>query len=139
MKRFAAYAMFATFVAAGCSSKKPEERKEAVTPAAEPAPAEPVKPAEAPAAAPAPPQAADPTPGTLPPGFPPECVAYAALIDKLKTCDKIGGAREGLTRAYDSLRTAWIDVPADRAASVAAQCKTQADSLRNAAAATCGW
>jgi hypothetical protein len=30
-------------------------------------------------------------------------------------------------------------VPAERRPEIATQCKTQADSLRNAAAATCGW
>ena len=121
---------------AGCSSKRREPQPEAETapvtsvptPAAAPAPA-PV--ARAPAAAPA--------DRTVPADFPAECAAYAALIDKLKQCDAIGAGRDGLVSAYSELRAAWPTVPAVQRASVAAQCKSQADSLRNAAAATCSW
>jgi hypothetical protein len=75
----------------------------------------------------------------VPADFPTECVAYAALIDKLKACDKLGSARDGLMQGYNGLRASWSAVPADQRASIAGQCKTQADSLRSAAAATCGW
>jgi len=71
--------------------------------------------------------------------FPSECRTYAELIDKLRDCDKLGGARDGLAQGYDSVRSAWSMIPAERRGEVASQCKTQADSLRNAAAATCGW
>jgi drug/metabolite transporter (DMT)-like permease len=51
----------------------------------------------------------------------------------------IGAARGELSRGYRELRDAWPAIPADQRAAVDAQCKAQADSLRNAAAATCGW
>jgi hypothetical protein len=75
----------------------------------------------------------------MPADFPPECRDYAALIDKLKACDKLGGARDGLMVGYNGLRSAWRTIPSDQRAGIAGQCKTQADSLRNAAAATCEW
>jgi hypothetical protein len=122
---------------AACSSKAPAERKEAV--AAAPEEPRPIEPAELAARTPTPAAAPSPAAAGIPNDFPKECIDYAALIDKLKTCDQIGGARAALTQAYDNVRSAWSMVPADRRAEVAVQCKTQADSLRNAAAATCGW
>ena len=123
--------------AAGCSNKdKPDQV------AATPPPTAAAPPARSPApavAAPAPAPAAPADNAPVPADFPPECVVYAALIDKLKACDKIGAAREGLMQGYSGLRAGWAAVPADQRAGVAIQCKTQADSLRNAAAATCGW
>jgi hypothetical protein len=132
-----AFAMFLTAGAAACSSKASEERKEAVTrPADEPRPAEPARstePATTPTTA-----GVTPTSGTIPNDFPKDCVGYAALIDKLRGCDKLGGARASLLDAYESLRSAWSTVPADRREEFARQCATQAESVRNAAAATCG-
>ena len=118
-----------------CSNKAPAERNEAVAATDEPRPTEQAQaaPTPAPAAAPSPAAAG------VPNDFPKECADYAALIDKLKACDQIGGARAALVQAYDSVRSAWSMVPAERRAEVAAQCKAQADSLRNAAAATCRW
>lgn len=75
----------------------------------------------------------------LPDGFPPDCVAYAALIEKLARCDQLGAARDGFAQAYRDVAAAWPTVPADQRAQVEAQCRTQADSLQSAAAATCGW
>jgi hypothetical protein len=121
---------------AACSTKAPAERKEAVT--AGPDEPRPIEIAQVAAPTPAPAQPAAATAG-IPNDFPKECAAYAALIDKLKACDQIGGARAALTQAYENVRSAWSMVPADRRDEVATQCKTQADSLRNAAAATCGW
>jgi len=134
--RFAAFAVV-VWLASGCSNKPPaEQHKEAVaSPADEPRPAAPAS-----ASAPPPPAAADPAHSTdIPADFPPECVDYAALIGKLRACNKLGQARDGLTQGYESLRSAWPMIPADQRATVGAQCKTQADSLRSAAAATCGW
>ena len=129
----------AMLVATGCSNKPAEHQPPAAAAAPPPAPAAPVS-APPVARAPAPsPAAAPAAPVGIPADFPRECVAYAALIDKLKACDKLGGARDGLAQGYASLRAAWSAVPQDRRAEVATQCKTQADSLRNAAAATCGW
>jgi hypothetical protein len=123
--------------AAGCSNKPSEERKEAeARPADEPRPAELARPAD-PAAVPASAGVA-PTTGTIPNDFPKDCVGYAALIDKLKSCDALGGARASLLNAYEGLRTAWASVPADRRDEFARQCAAQAESVRNAAAATCG-
>jgi len=122
---------------AGCSSKQPDKAPE---PRKDPAPAA-VEPTPAPAAA-APAPAPRPTAvatDTVPADFPPECRDYAALIDKLKTCAKIGGARDGLMVGYNGLRSSWASIPADQRSGIAGQCKTQADSLRNAAAATCQW
>jgi hypothetical protein len=118
----------------GCSSKpdkQPEPQPQPAPVAVAPAPA-PV--AVAPVAPPQPPQ-----PDTVPADFPPECRDYAALIDKLKLCDKLGGARDGLMVGYNGLRSAWRTIPTDQRAGIAGQCKIQADSLRNAAAATCAW
>jgi hypothetical protein len=131
-----AFAMFTTAGASGCSGKPAEERKEPAPAAAEEPKAEPARPAD-PAAAPQPAGVA-PTTGTIPNDFPKECVGYAALIDKLKSCDQLGGARASLLNAYESLRSAWATVPADRRDEFARQCGTQAESVRNAAAATCG-
>lgn len=125
------------FAAAGCSDTPPEKSPERVA----------IRPAvPAPATLPAPPPTTPATPAapetsstTLPADFPNECVRYAALIDRLKTCDKLGGARDGLLMGYNGLRSAWSTIPADQRTSFASQCQTQADSLRNAAAATCGW
>ena len=129
------FAMFPTAV--GCSNKASEERKEAETkPADQPGPAEPIRPAE-PATAPAT-AGVSPTTGTIPNDFPKDCVGYAALIDKLKGCDKLGGARASLLNAYEGLRSAWATVPADRRDEFARQCAAQAESVRNATAATCG-
>lgn len=132
--RFATLAALAA-LAAGCSSQPSADRPPPAN-----APAEQARPAPGVDAAPAPtvdaaPRASD----AVPPGFPPACVAYAELIDKLRACDRLGGARAGLAQTYLDLEDAWATVPADRRADVAAQCRTQADSLRNAAAATCGW
>lgn len=130
----AALAMVALDVP-GCSSKSAEDKPapaaapapEATRPAEPPSPVKPARPAAVGAVA------------NAPPGFPRECVAYAELIDKLKDCDRLGGARDGLTQGYDNVRSAWSMVPAERRSEIAGQCKTQADSLRNAAAAACGW
>lgn len=115
-----------------CSKK--DDKTPAAQPAAEtkPAPAEPAA---------APPAETKPAPAATPDvsaDLPPECTEYAALVEKLKTCDKLGAARTALTQAYDNLRAAWTSVPADRRSEVTSQCKTQAESLRNATAATCG-
>jgi hypothetical protein len=127
-----------TVGAAGCSSKSDKTDKQvAANPPAAPAPAPTPAAPPPPAAAPAP--AAPVETGPVPADFPPECVEYAGLIDKLKTCDKIGAARDGLMQGYTGLRAGWAAVPAEQRAGVAVQCKTQADSLRAAAAATCGW
>jgi hypothetical protein len=131
-----AFAMFSTAGASGCSSKPAEERKEPAPGPTAPAAPEAARPAE-PAAAPQPAGVA-PTSGTIPNDFPKDCVGYAALIDKLKGCDQLGGARASLLNAYEGLRSAWATVPADRRDEFARQCATQAESVRNATAATCG-
>ena len=131
-----AFAMFSTAGATGCSSKPADERKEPAPAAAEAPAAEPARSAE-PAAA-AQPAGVAPVTGAIPNDFPKECVGYAALIDKLKGCDQLGGARASLLNAYESLRSAWATIPADRRDEFARQCGTQAESVRNAAAATCG-
>ena len=131
-----AFAMFSTAGASGCSSKPAEDRKEPAAAATDEAKASPARSAE-PAAA-AQPAGVAPTTGTIPNDFPKECLGYAALIDKLKGCDQLGGARASLLDAYESLRSAWATVPADRRDEFARQCGTQAESVRNAAAATCG-
>lgn len=126
---------------ASCSDKQPAAPPApAATPVAQPAPTPP-PPAAIPAPA-APPPAAPPPEASdapLPADFPAPCVTYAALIDKLKACDKLGAARDGLMVGYTSLRSAWSAVPADQRPAFGAQCQTQADSLRNAVAATCAW
>jgi len=128
--------------AAGCSTKRSQEGKAPVPGAAAEATVA-AAPAPAPAPAPVPPPGAAPPPASfddsIPEGYPPECVAYASLIGRLASCDKIAGARDGLRAAYASIRAGWSATPADRRAEIATQCKTQADSLRNAAAAACGW
>jgi hypothetical protein len=130
-----AFAMF-TAGASGCSSKPAEERKEPAAAPAEPPTADPTRPTE-PATAPQP-AGVVPTSGTIPNDFPKDCVGYAALIDRLRTCDQLGGARASLLNAYESLRSAWATVPTERRDEFARQCATQAESVRNAAAATCG-
>lgn len=131
--RFVALALVALL---GCS-KAPSEAPPAPTAASDltlvaaPTPSAP----SAPTPAPPPP----PVETGVPADFPPGCVAYAALIEQLKACDKAGDARDGLARGYNELRAAWAMVPPDQRVAVDVQCKTQADSLRNAAAATCGW
>jgi hypothetical protein len=132
--RFVAFALVALL---GCS-KAPSEARPDPTPASAPAPTAAPAPIAAPPPAAAPPVAA-PVETGVPANFPPACVAYAALIEKLKACDKVGAARDGLARGYHELRAAWAMVPPDQRAAVDAQCKTQADSLRNAAAAACSW
>jgi len=123
---------------AACSSKSEDKPP---TPAAAPAPgsAAPVETAPARPARPAAAAVDKSAVASAPSDFPAECRAYADLIDKLKDCDKLGGARAGLSQGYDNVRSAWAVVPAERHGEIATQCKTQADSLRNAAAATCGW
>jgi hypothetical protein len=120
--------------AASCSDKQPDTPLKIA--ATQPAPVPVPVPAPAPAP-PAPPPETSST--TLPAEFPSECVSYAALIDKLKACDKLGGARDGLMAGYNGLRSAWSTIPADQRGGIAGQCRTQEESLRNAAAATCGW
>lgn len=132
--RFLALALV---VVLGCGKKPSEARPdpEAASdpaPVAEPAPSVPVVAARAPAPA----VVVD---TGVPANFPPACVAYAALIEKLQACDKVGAARDGLSRGYHELRAAWPQVQPDQRAAIDAQCKAQADSLRDAAAATCGW
>lgn len=130
--------VLAVLAITACSSKQPESKPEpAATP---PPPSEPARtaPAAPAAAVPAAPPSGEAASG-IPAGFPPECVAYAELIEKLKTCDKLGAARDGLMLGYQGLRSTWSSVPDDQRASFAAQCQTQKDSLHNAAAATCGW
>ena len=138
--KLASFAVIAAVLSgpAGCSSKPPDNQPEARKdpPAAAVAPVPPPPTAALPAPPPTPAPAAN---GAIPADFPPACRDYAALIDKLKACDKLGGARDGLMVGYNGLRSSWASVPADQRAGVAVQCKTQADSLRNAAAATCGW
>jgi hypothetical protein len=131
-----AFAMSLSAGPAGCSNKAADERKEAVTrPADEARPAGPARPTEPATTAAA---GVAPTTGTIPNDFPKECVGYAALIDKLRTCDQLGGARASLLNAYEGLRSAWSTVPSDRREEFARQCATQAESVRNAAAAACG-
>lgn len=127
---------FALVVLLGCSKKPSEARPEPVATA----------PTQLADPAPPPPVVAAPTPAPVvvaetgvPADFPPSCVAYAALIEKLQGCDKVGPVRDSLARGYHELRAAWPSVqPAQRPA-IDAQCKTQADSLRDATAATCAW
>jgi hypothetical protein len=125
---------------AGCSDSQPDKqpdklinhaavRKEAPVVAAAPAPV-------APPPTPAPVETSN---ATLPADFPSECVSYAAMMDKLKACDKLGGARDGLMAGFQSLRSAWSQVPVEQRGAIGSQCRVQADSLRNAVAATCGW
>jgi uncharacterized membrane protein YdfJ with MMPL/SSD domain len=120
---------------AGCS-KKSDNKPAATAPAGDQPAAE--GSAAPPAAAPAAPANPAPSADTSA-DLPSECTDYAALVDKLKTCDKLGAARAALTQAYENLRTAWGTTPPERRGEITAQCKTQAESLRNAAAATCGW
>lgn len=118
----------------GCSSKpepppvpssaEPAAAAPVALPPATPSPARP--PAEAPVAASGPPS-----------DFPPECADYANLVDKVKACAKLGDARDALTAGYASLRETWLALPAARRAPLTEQCKVQAESLRNATAATC--
>ncbi len=131
--RLTALALIATL---GCS-KPPAEARPEPTAAAGPTAtaAEAVAP---PVATPSAPVAGAPATG-LPADFPPACIAYAALIEKLKACDKVGEGRDGLTRGYDELRSTWTAATADQRGAFDAQCKIQADSLRDAAAATCSW
>jgi hypothetical protein len=134
--KLAALAMVA-MVTASCSNKQPDKQPEPPPARNEPAP-----PAAAVAPFPPPPRADNapaPSSDTLPADFPATCVEYAALIDKLKACDKLGAARDGLTLGYTSLRSSWSAVPPDQRNAIGVQCKVQAESLRNAAAATCGW
>jgi len=130
---------FVTACVAGCSTKSDKPDTQAAAPPPPTAAAPPAQAPAAPAGDPPPPPAAPADNAAVPADFPPECVVYAALIDKLKACDKLGAARDGLMQGYTGLRAGWAAVPADQRAGVAIQCKTQADSLRNAAAATCGW
>jgi hypothetical protein len=126
---------------AACSGRSADDRAQ---PAA--APAEVTRPA-APAAPTAPTGSAGSTNAGAAAadvaGVPRGCDDYAELIKKLASCDRLGAARDGLAQAYRDLVAAWSAVPADQRAQleaqIEAQCKTQADSLRNAAAATCGW
>jgi len=76
---------------------------------------------------------------SVPANFPRECMLYAQLIQRLGTCDKIGGGREGLVRGFEELRMTWPSVAVAQRAAFEAQCKAQADGLRNAVAATCSW
>jgi hypothetical protein len=134
--KLAALAMIA-MVTASCSNKQPDKQPEPPPARNEPAP-----PPAAVAPAPATPRAdnaPDPASDALPADFPSTCVEYAALIDKLKACDKLGAARDGLTLGYTSLRSSWSAVPPDQRNAIGVQCKVQAESLRNAAAATCAW
>lgn len=134
----AALAIAAALGLAACSSKQPDPTPAPAPPAqtAQPAPAPPT-PVPLPPQ-PTPPPAAAVT-DTLPADFPPECRDYAALIDRVKACDKLGGARDGLQQGYISLRQSWSQLTPDARAAMGGQCKTQADSIRNAAAATCSW
>jgi hypothetical protein len=123
---------------AGCSKKSDNNKPAAAPAASEQTPATP--PAAAGSSAPTAPAApATPPSADTSADLPSECTEYAALIDKLKTCDKLGAARAALTQAYENLHTAWGTTPPDRRGEITAQCKTQAESLRNAVAATCGW
>lgn len=127
--------LVAVIALAGCSSKKR-------APAPAPETPEPTEVASAaPVAAQPAPRPASPLPqvALAASDFPVECKAYAELVDRLKSCDALGSARDGMTRAYNELRAGWPDVPPPQRATVAAQCKSQADSLRNAVAATCKW
>ena len=127
----------ALVVLLGCAKKSSEARPDPAV-ASDPAPiTEPAPSAPTVAAAPTPAPVVVET--GVPASFPPACVAYAALIDRLQACDKAGAARDGLSRGYHELRAAWPTVQPDQRAAIELQCKAQADSLRDAAAATCGW
>src|SRR5262245_27976662 len=131
----AALAVLVIPAGAGCSNKPAEDRKQAAAaPADESRPVEPARSAAPTAAAP---RAAPAASAAHPADFPSECVGYAELIDKLKACDQLGGARASLLDAYETLRSAWSSVPADRRGELARQCSAQAESLRSAAAAAC--
>lgn len=127
-------------LAGGCSSKPSQDRAAPATQPAEPAPAPRMRPVGMPAPAViGPARIGDADAGAAVPSELPDCVVYAQLIDRLRICDRLGGARDDLTRAYLDLASAWANVPADRRDEVAAQCRTQADTLRSAAGAICGW
>jgi hypothetical protein len=132
------HAVLAAAVLCACSSSRAGDR-----PAPAPPPAsQPVDPAQAPAVAatPAPtPGSAAAPPTQIPTGFSADCVAYATLIDRLDTCDQVRGARDGLRQGYLALLEAWPATPVGRRSELTAQCRTQAESLRNAAAAACHW
>jgi hypothetical protein len=134
--RLALFAALAVAALVTACSSKPADDRPAVIAAAAPA-------AAPPAAAPGPAAAqvalAAPAAAGVPADFPADCVAYAALIDRLASCDKIGGARDGLRAGYAAVRSTWAAVPASRRGELGAQCRVQADSLRDAAAATCSW
>lgn len=136
----AALGVAGAFATAACSnqpaapSPAPPPPTVAAPPPASVAAASP--PAPAVASEPAPPQA--PT-DTVPADFPPECVEFASLIGKLRACDQLGGARDGLALGYNALRASWPSIPTAQRAALGSQCRIQTDSLRNAAAATCRW
>jgi hypothetical protein len=110
---------------AACPKKNDEKKTEAAKPA-ETKPDE-TKPAET-------------KPDETKPELPAECAEYKAMIDKLATCDKMPKeSRDSLKQAFDAAAPTWANVTPETKATVAESCKKAADSLKSAAATTCGW
>lgn len=126
--------------ALACSHPRTDDRRAAPPPppAIDPGPERPLPPTPPPPLPPPGARTAD-TDRAPPIDFPADCVTYAGLIDRLGACDRARGARDELVSAYAALRAAWPTVPIPRRGAVAAQCRSQADGLRTAAAAACGW
>lgn len=75
-----------------------------------------------------------------PPGLPPECAEYQAVIEKLQTCDQIAKqARETLLGAYNQVAAGWANLPEPARASIAEPCKAGTRAVVAAAKAQCGW
>jgi hypothetical protein len=122
---------------AGCKKKRDTEaRDETPTKQAEPEPPKEAPKPEPPKEAPTEPPKAEAA------AAPAECTDYKALVDKLASCDKLPAAqRDSLKAAFDTAAKDWGTPPADDAAkkALADRCKAGAESVKTAAAKTCGW
>lgn len=75
--------------------------------------------------------------------LPSECGAYAAMIEKLASCEAMRpSAREALRRGYVAISRSWpqvATVSAEAKRAIADRCTQGLDATRQTASTICGW
>jgi hypothetical protein len=131
----AALAMTTT-LAGGCGSKKNQERKDDTTATK---PIDETKPSTTETTPTAKPGDTTTTPPAAPStDFPAECTAYKVMVDKLAECQKLATeTRDNLKNAFQQSWTVWEKTPDKK--TIVEACKAGTETVRAAAATTCGW
>jgi hypothetical protein len=134
MRRALATACLAALAACGCGSKSSEPAPAPGSASAQPPPREP-DPGAAPSPAPL------PEPGPASGGLPAACEDYRRTVARLAGCgDALPQAtRDNLRAHFERQWTGWEKLPEPERRALEAICRDQAEIVKAAAAAACGW